>query len=76
MTPDLFSLCSSNKIQAFFPMDEIINSRRQNAYSSVSWFMARGDRSLLPRLSMVKCINCRHGLMHVRTDRYGKGDTR
>lgn len=25
-SPNLFSLCSCNKIQAFFPIDEIINS--------------------------------------------------
>lgn len=45
VAPNLFSLCSSNKIQASFPMDEIINSWGQTAPSSVSLFMANGERA-------------------------------
>lgn len=60
---NLFSLCSSNKIQASVPMDEIINSWGQTAPSSVSLFMASGERErgrkrdLLPELSMANCMN-------------------
>lgn len=46
VAPNLFSLCSSNKIQAFFSVDEIINSWGQTAQSSVSWFMASGEKYL------------------------------
>lgn len=38
-----------------FPMDEIINSWGQTAWSSLG-FMAHGERSLQPRLSMVALI--------------------
>lgn len=39
-SPNLFSLCSCNKIPAFFPTDEIINSRGQTSLSAASWFTA------------------------------------
>lgn len=55
-SPNLFSLCSCNKIPAFFPIDEIINSRGQTSLSVASWFMAPRETSQLPRPSMVKCI--------------------
>ena len=34
-----------------FPVDEIINSRGQTARSSVSWFMARGEKSVQPGIT-------------------------
>lgn len=55
-SPNLFSLCSCNKIPAFFPIDEIINSRGQTSLSAASCFVARRETSLLPRPSMVKSI--------------------